>query len=313
MAPPMNTRQAAVVEPILTTQARGYQNAEMIGQMLLPVADVPNRNMRVIKFGKEAFRKRNTRRAPGAETMRVEYGYASDPISLYQESLEGLVPDEQSQEAAKVPSIDLGAEATREVQDIIQLGREIQIAELVRAPATYAADHVEALAGADKWSDPASDPLAVMDEARETIRRKIGRYPNMLELGALPFRALRRHPKIKEQFKYVSAESVTTAMLAQYFDIEQVVVGRAVYLPENANDDADAQDVWGNDAILCYKPTQTSFRVPAFGYTYRLSGYPLVEAPYYERNRKSWVYPVTEEYRPYVTGAEGGFLLQGVV
>ena len=144
-----------------------------------------------------------------------------------------------------------------------------------------------------------------MDRPARAIRRKIGRYPNMLELGALPFRSLRRHPKIKEQFKYVSAESVTTAMLAQYFDIEMVVVGRAVYLPENANDDADAQDVWGDDAVLCYKPTQTSFRVPAFGYTYRLSGYPLVEAPYYERNRKSWVYPVTEEYRPYVSRCRG--------
>ncbi|MEC5291979.1 major capsid protein [Aurantimonas sp. C2-6-R+9] len=309
----MNTRQAAVVEPILTTQARGYQNAEMIGHLLLPVVDVPNRNMRVIKFGKESFRKRNTRRAPGAETMRVEYGYASDPISLFQEALEGLVPTEQAEEADKVPHIDLGAEATREVQDIIHLGRETQTADLVRDPATYAADHVEVLVGADKWSDPASDPMVVIDDGRETVRKKIGRDPNCLTLGPGAFRALRRHPKIKEQFKYVSAESITTEMLAQYFDVEEVLVGRAVYLPENADDAAPALDVWGDDAILSYKPKATSFRVPAFGYTYRLKGYPLVEAPYYERNRKSWVYPVTEEYRSYVTGADGGFLIRSVV
>lgn len=310
---PMNPRQAAVVEPILTTHARGYQNAEMIGHLLLPIVDVPNRNMRVIKFGKEAFRKRNTRRAPGSETMRVEYGYAADPISLFQEALEGLVPDEQSQEAASIPGIDLGAEAVREVQDIVHLGREVEIADLVRDPATYAAGHSEALAGVDKWSDPASDPQAVIDDASETVRGKIGRYPTTLTIGAKAFKTLRRNPKVKEQFKYVSAESITAAMLAQYLDIDEVLVGRAVYLPENAADDAPALDVWGNDAILSYRPRNASFRLPSFGYVYRLSGYPMVEAPYHERNRKSWVYPYTEEYRPYVLGTDAGFLIKDTI
>lgn len=63
---PLNTRTAAVIDPILSTHARGYRNMEFIGHLLFPRVSIPNRSMRVIKFGKEAFRKMNTRRAPGA-------------------------------------------------------------------------------------------------------------------------------------------------------------------------------------------------------------------------------------------------------
>ena len=82
----MNTAQARVVDPILSTHARGYRNAEFIGHMLFPIVDIPVRGMRVIRFGKESFRKMNTRRAPGAETARVQYGYASgrpDGLALH--------------------------------------------------------------------------------------------------------------------------------------------------------------------------------------------------------------------------------------
>lgn len=53
---PINTRQAAVVDPILSTHARGYRNSEFVAQVLFPRVTIPNRSMRVIKFGKESFR-----------------------------------------------------------------------------------------------------------------------------------------------------------------------------------------------------------------------------------------------------------------
>jgi len=307
----MNSRQAQVIDPILSTQARGYTNAEFVGTRLLPWADIPNRSMKVIKFGKEAFRRYiDTRRAPGAETRRIQVGYAADPVALKQEALEALVPDEIGADAAAVPGIDLASVSINQVQDIVGLGREVEIATMARAPATYGAGNKMTLAGSDQWSHADSNPKADVKEAREAVRRMIGRYPNVMVIGPAAFNALDDHPKLMEKFKYTSSDSITEAMLAKYFSLDEVIVGKAVALAEGASDDDPADDVWGNDAILAYVPRGGSFNVPAFGYTYRLSGYPAVEQPYYERNRKSWIYPVTEEYRPYVTGAEGGFLIQ---
>lgn len=63
--PRVSTNTAAVIDPILSTHARGHRNADFVSQALFPRATIPNRSMRQIKFGKESFRMMNTRRAPG--------------------------------------------------------------------------------------------------------------------------------------------------------------------------------------------------------------------------------------------------------
>ena len=309
--PVLNTRTAAVIDPILSTHARGYRNLEFVAQVLFPRVTIPNRSMRVIKFGKEAFRMLNTRRAPGAEKKRVQYGYASDPVSLMQDALEGVVPIEHQEEASSIPGIDLGQGAINMVLDVVDLNLEYESAQLARAAANYDANHKLALTGTDRWTADASDPQDDVSAGKEAIRRSIGRYPNVMILGPDAGVALKRHPKIKEQFKYVSKDSITEEMLAAYFDVQKVVIGKAVYLPETADDTAMATDVWGTDVVLAYVPaTGDNFQVPAYGYTYELRGYPQVEAPYFERKNDSWIYPTKVERRPYLVGAEGGFLFQ---
>lgn len=307
----LNSKTAAVVNPILSTHARGYRNSTFISSTLFPRVSIPSRSMQVIAFGKEAFRKLNTRRAPGAATKRVQYGYAAGAVSLEQDSLEGIVPVEHQQEAEKVPGINLGAGAVNMVLDVLDLNLEIAAAALARDPAKYDANHKLALVGADRWKDPDSDPKADVDAAKEAIRRSTGRYPNTFALGPNAGNALKNHPKIKEQFKFTSKDSITVEMLAAYFELSKVVVGAAVYLPETASDAEMANDVWGEDAVLAYVPLEgDNFQVPAYAYTYELMGYPMVEEPYYDRSTKSWIYPTTVERRPLLVGAEGGFLFQ---
>lgn len=306
---PVNTRTAAVIDPILSTHARGYRNMEFVADALFPRVTVPNRSMRVIRFGKEDFRMLNTRRAPGADKKRVQYGYASDPISLVQDALEGTVPVEHQEEAMSVPGIDLGQGAVNMVLNMVDLGLEYDASQLARNAANYDANHKLTLAGTARWTNAASTPQSDVQAGSEAIRRSVGRYPNTLLLGPTAFNALRSHPAVKEQFKYTSRDSITAEMLAAYFDLRRVVVGKAVYLPETAPDSALATDIWGDDAILAYVPEAgNSYGVPSYGYTYELSGYPQVEAPYFERKNDSWMYPVKTERRPYLVGPEAGFL-----
>ncbi|WP_273794706.1 major capsid protein [Brucella intermedia] len=310
--PAINQRTAAVVDPILSTHARGYRNLDFISHILFPRVTIPNRSMRVIRFGKEAFRLLNTRRAPGSDKKRVQYGYADDPVSIAQDALEGVVPIEHQEEAESIPGIDLGAGAINMVMDLVDLGLEYETAQLARNAANYDDNHKLALTGADRWADPNSNPLEDVKAAKEAIRRFIGRYPNTMTLGPDAFNALSSHPKIKDQFKYTSKDSITKEMLAAYFDLKTVAVGSAVFLPETAGDNEPAVDVWGNDAILAYVPAMgDNFQVPAFGYTYELNGYPQVSVPYFEEKNDSWIYPIKVERRPYLTGAEGGFLFIG--
>lgn len=308
MAPnTMTPGQARVVDPVLSTHARGYSNAERTGNVLFPRVPVPARGARVLRFGKESFRLYAARRAPGANTKRVQFGYAADPISVVQESLEGLVPFEIMEEADQLPNVDLGREAVDMVMESLTLNLEVEQAKLATDPDQYATGHKVALSGSDKWTSPDSDPGAQMREYKETVRRAIGRYPNTLQLSPDAFNALAEHPKIQERFKFTSSDSLTAEMLARYFQLDRVSVGMTVVVEENDN---DARDVWENVGILAWTPRGQNWRVPSFGYTYELPGMPMVEEPYQDRNAKSWLYPTTYERRAYLTGPDAGFLIQ---
>lgn len=309
--PSMNSRTAAVIDPILSNHARGYRNAAFVADKLFPRVPVPNRAMTVLKFGKESFRKLNTRRAPGSNVKRVQYGYGSDTIALVQDALEAVVPVEHQQEAEKVPGVDLGANAINMVLDVVDLGLEIEAATLARDATKYASSNKTTLLGQYRWAGSTAVPLQDVNTGKEAIRRMTGRRPNVMVAGPTALAALKGHAAIKEQFKYTSRDSITLAMLAAYFELDEVVAGDAVYLPETAADTVAATDVWGNDVILAWVPRGTSnFMVPAFGYTYELMGYPQVEAPYYSRETKSWIYPTTTERKPYLVGADAGYLIK---
>lgn len=303
----MNRGRARVVDPVLSSVALGYGDPEFIGNKLFPLVPSPAFGARVIKFGKEQFLQYNLRRAPGGKKARVQLGYADDPIALVQDALEGKVPREFLRDAAQVPNIDLASRAVRNTQRIILRALEIEQAALAQNTASYDANHRVALAGTDRWDDAASIPRATVNAAREAIRSTTGMYPNVMEIPAKAFSALADHPLLRDQFKYTSSKSLTPEMLAAYFDIEEVVVGKSVY----ADSEAGAfVDVW-QSAVLAVVPKQDrAVDVPSYGYTYHSEGHPLVEEPYYENGENSWIYPVEFERRPYVTGMQAGFLIQ---
>ena len=128
----MNPSQARVVDPVLTQVAQGYQNNELVGNLLFPQVTVNQRAGRIITFGKEGFMLANTARAPGENTKRVQFGYAGSPFALVDYSLEGMVPIENLQEGANGPGIDQGSLAINGVESIMALGLEYAQAQLAR-------------------------------------------------------------------------------------------------------------------------------------------------------------------------------------
>ena len=310
----MNTDQARVIDPILTEVARGYVNAERVGHVLFPRVDVTARGGQILQFGKESFYRINMRRAPGANTQRVTFGYEGDPFFLVQDSLDVPIPREHMQDANTVPGVDMGKRATKLGMDQVMLSLEIEQAELASNPDHYADNQKEALLGSDKWIDPSSDPLAVVSHAKEEARRAAGVDPNRMVISKPIFNALKFHPKIVERYKYTSAESVTARMLANIFDLEEVAVGKGVYMDSNAPEENPFLDIWGNNAILAYTPlTVMGFEQPSYGYTYSLVNHPFVEKPVWDDSTKSWVYGVTYERSPVLAGPSAGFLIQNPV
>ncbi|MDP2808644.1 MAG: major capsid protein [Rhodocyclaceae bacterium] len=312
--PQMTPADARVVDPILSTVAQGYQNSELIFPALFPVVPVGQRGGKIIQFGREDFRLYNTARSPGAATKRIDIGYSGSSFALADYSLEGKVPFELMQESNAVPGVDLGRVAVMKVQNVIQLGNEINAATIATTAASYQAANKATLAGTSQWSEQASgvsNPSKDIQTAIEAVRAAVGKRAQTVVLGPKVWAALKTHPLILDRIKYTGRDSITLEMLANLWDVKRVVVGDAIY-----EDAAGAiQDVWGKYVVVAYTDISgvNDAGLPSYGYTYRLSDYPLVEVPYQDRNAKSWIYPVTDSLAPVAASINAGYLISAAV
>jgi hypothetical protein len=311
--------QARVIDPVLTNIAQGYSQLGFVGGALFPTVPVSMRAGNVITFGREDFMLYNTQRAPGEATRRVQFGYAGNPFALVDYSLEGALPIENLQEGLAGTngwSIDGASLAIRKTLSIMGLRLEYAQAVLATTAANYAAGNKNvALAGTSLWSDlttGVSDPIANIETGKEAVRAATGRRPNTVVMGALVATKLRQHPKIVDRMKYTGRDIATNEILASLFGVDRVLVGDAVY----SNDAGTAfTDVWGKAVVLAYTETAAlaDMGAPTYGYTYNLGGYPIAEQPYFDRNAKTWFFPVTRAEAPVIAGATAGYLISPAV
>ena len=307
-----NLAQNRVVDMILSEHARGYRQAELVASALFPFADVEAYGGKVIEFGKEAFMIFNSQRAPGSATKRISFGHQGKDYSIGQNALEAVVPREHMRDASVVPGINLASRAVNVVLRSLLIEYEAKAAGIATNAANYDNDHKVALTGTDVWSDNASDPATDVEEGKEAVRGTIGMYPNTLLLPASAAKNLRRHPKMIDRSANTGIRKVTLDLLRQIFEVENIVIGSGTVASQT---NGEFSDVWGTSAVLAYvspgASVQANMEEPSYGYGYRITGMPLVEKPYWDNSAKSWVYGVSNDCTPVLSGMTAGYLIQG--
>jgi len=305
--------QARVIDPVLTTVARGYQHPDAVGGHLFPDVDVPARGGKVIEFDKTDFKKFNTVRAPGAKMEEVQFGHVGKDYAINDHGITGKTPIELMEEASAVPGSELGKRAATGALNILALEKEREQAKLATTAANFDAAHVSALAGNSRWDNAASDPSQDIAAGVEKIRSAIGMRPNTAIIGGKVYdKALKHHPKIIDRIKHTSRDSVTAEILATLWDIKKVWIGDMIAFDD---DGETPEDVWGENVVLAYTQQGTimDFGQPSFGFTYKLAGTPMVEMPYYKDDVRSWMHPVVVCYKAAIAGKDAGYLIRDVL
>lgn len=306
----LNPAQQRVIDPILSTHARGYRQAELVASALFPFADVGQYGGNVIEFGKESFRVYNSKRAPGSATKRITFGYQGKPYAIQPRALEAVVPREWMRDASQVPGINLATKAVNTVLRSQLLEYEVDAAAIATNPSNYDNNHKVTLGSGMVWSNANSDPAGDIETGREAIRDSVGLYPNTLLLSATAIKSCRRHPKLIDRSANTGIRKVTLDLLREIFEVDRIVVGGGV-VASGQNDTFG--DVWGNAAILAYvspgADVNANIEEPSYGYGYRIEGMPMVEEPYWDQNAKSWVYGVSNDSTPVLAGMQAGYLI----
>lgn len=301
-----------VVDPVLSALALGYSNAEFIGDQLLPFVTLDKEGGKIPRFGKDVFRLYATERALRAKSNRINPDDVDGiDISLDEHDLEYPIDYREDAEAA----FPLQAHATNRVVEGIRLRHEAMVASITQNPANYPTGNKIALSGSAVFTNPNSDPEGVVDEAKAAVRNKIVKEPNTMVIGYKAWRALKRHPKLKAILSDTRSRLVQIADLREIFEIENIVVGKGIY----STDNGVVTDLWGGNLVLAYVPKAApavagdapvrSAYEPSFGYTLRKKGNPVVDTR--TEDGKLEIIRNTDIFRPYMLGAEAGYLVQG--
>ena len=301
-----------VVDPVLSALAIGYSNAAFVGDQLLPFVTLDKEGGKIPRFGKEAFTIYQTERALRAKSNRINPEDVDGiDISLDEHDLEYPIDYREDAEAA----FPLQAHATNRVVEGIRLRHEAMVASMTQNANNYPAGNKIALSGTDVFTDANSDPEGVVDDAKAAVRNKVVKEPNTMVIGYKSWRAMKRHPKLKAILSDTRSRLVQLADLREIFEIENIVVGKGVY----RTDAGVVTDLWGGTLVLAYVPTAApaaagdapvrSAYEPSFGYTLRKKGNPVVDTR--TEDGKLEIIRNTDIFRPYMLGAEAGYLVQG--
>ncbi len=298
-----------MVDPVLTTIAQGYNNASMVARFLFPHVKVSKLKGKIPVFGKEAFIIRQTERAiransnriPPSDLQLVEFQTKERDVEIAIDYLE----EEESPNYLKYEE-----RITKELMDILQLGKEKEAADLALDPNNYATGLKTIIDATTAFDDDtlASDPIDIIRDGAMAVRNKIARYPNTMIIGDATYQALMKHSKIQNRIKYAGISSVTSKVLAELTDIPNIHVGMSVY----TTDGTTFTDVWGDNIVLAYvdqsdKGSRTEFN-PSYGYTFQREGMPEIDT-YYENGGKIKVVRNTDNYTIKSVAADAAYLI----
>lgn len=296
------------INAYLSEIARGYSNNSFIADKLFPTIPSEKEKIDIFEFNKEAFQIYDTERAIRANSNVISpKGFNKHSATLKEHDLAYPIDYREEEEAEK---IKLQVHATNVVTQGLYLKHEKQCAELAQNPDNYAVSNKSSLAGSSKFSDKDSDPVGVVDDAKDQICKQIGQDPNTLVMGQEVWTALKRNKALKDMIASTSNKTITLDLLKEFFEIENIFIGRAIY--------SDAknkfQRVWGNNIILAFVPSLTSKTQydPSYGYTVRKKDALQIDEYEKEGNKVKYIRG-TDIYTPFLVGPDAGYLISNVV
>ncbi len=195
---------------------------------------------------------------------RTRDAYALQPRSM-REKLDSFTIQNQTKPLNEL--MDAQANAL----EGMAFNHEVRGATIIGTAGNYAGNTV-AIAAADRWdTSTGGDPGAVMDTARAATWSGRGPGRWVLATSLNVYNVLKRHPKILDTFKYGGGAPpfATRQMLAEYFEVDEVLVGKARKDTGNILQSASYSRIWPDVVALLRVAASPSLQNAAFGYTFQ--------------------------------------------
>jgi len=308
--PQPNVKELLVTGPLQNVSV-AFKNKAYIGDRVFPILDGVDPKAKIAVYQKGAwFRDEAGIRGPGARAPRG--GYPMDWLTIatkeYAFAKEVTDEDRKFAKSKMAPPLKPDQDAIEFCADKIDLSKERRISSLITAGTWVDANGAGGEDAEGLWSPAGNTNTFLSDivKGRKAIQNATGVTPNSLILDFATYEALKQCDAIIDKIKYTQRGVVTSEILAAVCDLEEILVGEAIYSTAKetkAGTDFTARYVWEVNAgkgmgFLFYRPASPGLKVPSAGYQARTAyedGSPRRTTTWREAAEHQDVYEVAEE------------------
>ncbi len=251
------------IDPVLTAIAIAYRNPDvvLIADSVLPRTPT-SQEFKWLEYDlAQGFTVPDTRVGRKSVPNEVEFKAEERTDKVEDHGLDDIVPNEDVE--ADNQGVDPLGTSTAYLTNLVNLGREQRVASKVFNPASFSANNQATLSGTSQWSHDSSDPVASIGDALDSpiIR------PNIAVFGQQTWTKLRRNVKIVQAIKGTAqgAGMVSRQEFAEFFELQEVLVGAGFVNQAKKGQAASMARVWGKHAAFLYRDRAAG---PQAGVTY---------------------------------------------
>jgi hypothetical protein len=256
---------------------------------VFPLVPVEFQSDKYFAFSKDDFyRDEAQRRADAVESAGG--GFNLNPNNTYSADVWAYHKDLGGQTRRNAdPAVNMDVATTKYVMQKLLIRRDRFFMSSYMVNSVWSADYTAAAGGTPGtttpayWNDDANgDPFTDIANAQTTILQNTGYEANTLLKSFPVYQGLRKHPLVIDRIKYTTradASKITPELLASAFDVERVIVSKAVY---NTSAESAAavpgvgsgvySFVASKDALLCHSASAPGLMIPTAGYIFAWSG-----------------------------------------
>jgi len=267
------------IDRLLTNLSVAYiQNEQnFVAAQVFPIVPVQKQSDRYVIYDRgDFFRDEAQQRAAGTESAGGDYNIDTTPsyfATKWAYHKEVTEDDRANADQPLMPDRD----ATTFVTQKLLLKREIVWAQNYFNTGIWSneSDGVASSPSSSQvlqWNDAASVPIDDISNAKVQIAGTTGFDANVLVIGYPVFWALKNHPTVLDRIKYTQKGIVTTDLLAQLFEVDKVVVAKAVVNTAAKGADESNTFILGKNALLAYAAPNPGIQQPSAGYIFSWTG-----------------------------------------
>ena len=299
------------IDRALSTLSQRYANAEYIAGQIMKDVLVQRESDKYYIYNNDR-RLEETVRANGTLSKQVGFDMSTSSYVLQEHALKGIVTDRDRQNVDE--PINLDADLVEYLTDKIMLRMEDDVAKFLFTTTTWGNNATLVSETSWKYHTTTSAPIQNVLSATSYILSQGGGKANKAIMSIAVRDALKENINVHERIKYTQKSIVTEELLASMFDLDQVLVGSAVY---NSSDEGIADSfsgLWGNHCLIGWFDPSPRLKTKTAAAMMRQSGrgLPMTVKRWREEGVEGDVIEVQTFYKPVAISTVSAYFLHSV-